>query len=139
MSKKGVDILLSVDLGTEGAPSYTPVGGQRGVSISEARDTFETTNKLSPDQAREFESSFYAWTASLDGVHVAGEEAYEHLKTAVRSGSKIQVTIDDGGVKEVGTALVTSRDLDAPYDGESTYAVELQGSGMLKPLEEVTP
>lgn len=134
MSKKGVDILLLSNTGTAETPEFTPVGGQRGVTINEANDTFETTNKLSPERAREFETSFYTWTSSADGVHVAGEAAYESLKSAVRSGEKILIQIDDGGTIEQGFAFVTSRDLEAPYDGESTYSVELQGTGALGPV-----
>jgi TP901-1 family phage major tail protein len=134
MSKKGVDILLLANTGTEQSPVFTPVGGQRNATLSETNDTFETTNKLSPDRAREFESSFYSWTISADGVHVAGEEAYEKLKECVRTGEKILVQIDDGGLKEQGLAIVTSRELEGPYDGESTYSMELQGTGPLTPV-----
>lgn len=134
MSKRGVDILLLVNTGTDEAPEYTPVGGQRNITISEENDTFETTNKLSPNRAREFEYSFYTWTAKADGVHVAGDEAYGLLKTAIREGKKLLVQIDDGGSKEEGKALATSKDLDGPYDGEATYSIELQGDGPITPV-----
>ena len=136
MSKRGQDILLLVNVAEEGeAPEIEPVGGQRGMTISETNDTFETTNKLSPGRTREYEVSFYGWSTSLDGVHVSGQRAYEALKRSVRSGKPILVQVKDGDTVEQGWALATSRELEAPYDGESTYTMELQGTGILGPVE----
>ncbi len=46
--------------------------------------------------------------------------------------NKEKVTIrwtEQGDNTFEGTALVLSRDLEGPYDGEATYSMELQGSG----------
>lgn len=137
MSKRGVDILILADTAAEEAtaPIMEPVGGQRGVTLSESNDTYETTNKLSPGRTREYEVSFYGWSLSLDGVHVAGEPAYEALRKSVRAGKAVMIQIKDGNSIEQGLGLVTSRELEAPYDGESTYTMEIQGTGELKPVE----
>ena len=136
MSKRGQDILLLANVAEEGEnPTFEPVGGQRGMTLSENNDTFETTNKLSPGRTREYEMSFYGWSTSLDGVHVAGQAGYEALKRSVRQGTPVLVQIKDGNTIEQGWALVTSRELEAPYDGESTYTMELQGTGTLGPVE----
>ena len=103
MSKRGRDILLLANVAEEGAnPIFEPVGGQRGMTVSENNDTFETTNKLSPGRTREYETSFYGWSTSLDGVHTSGHRGYEALKRSVREGNPILVQIKDGNIVEQG-------------------------------------
>lgn len=127
---RGVDILLLVeDPVTSG--TYIAVGGQRNASLSETADTIDTTSKDS-NGMYEYDYGLGGWTISFDGVYVNGEAAYTALKTAMRNKEKIKVRIQEsGGQIEEGTALITSRDLEAPYDAEATYSGELQGTGAL--------
>ena len=126
----GVDILIHVNLGTEEMPEWQPVGGQRGATLSETRDTFEKTSKTSPGQYREYEYGFGEWTISCDGVYIDSETAFGHLVDAMRNRDKVLVkwTENESDVFE-GEALVTSRSLEAPYESEATYSLELQGTG----------
>lgn len=126
---KGVDILIMVNTGTDAVPVWTAVGGQRGATLSETNDTFETTHKASGGY-KEYEYGYGDWTISADGVYIDSDAGYQALVTALRTKAKIKVRWQEAGddVYE-GLALVTSRDLEGPYDGEATYSVELQGSG----------
>ena len=125
---KGVDILIMVNTGTDEVPAWTPAGGQRGATLSENVDTVETTNKAST--GKEYEYGFSDWTISADGVYVDSDAGYQALVTAMRTKAKIKVRWSEIGTAVYeGTALVISRDLEGPYDGEATYSVELQGSG----------
>jgi TP901-1 family phage major tail protein len=128
---RGVDILLMVNTAASGAPVWTAVGGQRGATFTEESETVDTTSKDS-DGAYEYDYGLYGWKISCDGVYVPSEAAYTALKTAMRNKTKIKVRItEDGTATEEGEALVTSRELDAPYDDTVTYSVELQGTGVL--------
>lgn len=131
---RGVDILLLVQTGedgTTGDPIYTAVGGQRNATLSESAETIDTTSKDSNGNY-EYDYGLGGWSISFDGVYVTGEAAYAALKTAMRNKEKIKVRIqENGGSIEEGMALVTSRDLEAPYDAEATYSGELQGTGAL--------
>lgn len=134
---KGVDILLLVNTGTDATPVWTPVGGQRGATLSESVETIDVTAKDSGG-AQEFEPGFYSWSISADGVYVESEQGYEALVNAIRNRQKIKVRWSEGGTDVFeGTAIVTSRELEGPYDGEATYSIELQGTG--QPIPNPAP
>lgn len=129
---KGVDILILCNTGTDTTPVFTVVGGQRGAKLSEKVDTIETTCKPAAgaplNKAYEYGAS--DWTISCDGIYIEDDAAYEALVSALRTRKKVKVRWSEGGTAVYeGDALVTSRDLEGPYDGEATYAVELQGTG----------
>lgn len=129
MASKGVDILIMVDTGTEGSPQWTPVGGQRGATLSESVETIDVTHKASGGH-KEYEYGDDEWTISCDGVYIKDDAAYVALVDAMRQKKKIKVRWQEAGTDTFeGTALVTSRDLEGPYDGEATYSMELQGTG----------
>lgn len=126
---KGVDILIKVNTGTEAVPVWTNVGGQRGATLSESADTIETTHKASGGY-KEYEYGYGDWTISCDGLYIENDAGYEALVTAMRTKAKVKARwVEANGDTYEGTALVTSRDLEGPYDGEATYSIELQGSG----------
>lgn len=128
---RGVDILLFVDTGA-GTPTWTVVGGQRNATLHEEVDTVEMSSKEST--AKEFEYGLGTWTISCDGVYIDSDTAYAELRDAVRNRQKVKVRIKEGATYTAeGDALVTSADLEAPYDGEATYSMELQGTGPLTP------
>lgn len=127
---KGVDILIYANTGTEAIPVWTVVGGQRGATLSEKAEPIDVTAKDSGGY-QEFEYGLASWTISADGVYVESEAGYAALVNAMRQKQKIKVRWNEGGTDTYeGLALVTSRDLEGPYDGEATYSLELQGSGV---------
>lgn len=134
---RGVDILILVESATPG--TFVAVGGQRNATFSEEMETIDITSK---DGAGYTESDYGlgSWNISCDGVYILGDEQYKALKNAMRNKTKVKVkwseTGSDGEVEE-GFALVTSRELEAPFDGEVTYSVELTGTG--KPVTTVNP
>lgn len=127
MAVKGVDILVLVEGPTTG--TFIEAGGQRGATLSESNDTIETTHKGS-NGYKEYEYGFGDWTISADGLYISGDAGYEAIVDALRTKKKVKVRWTEGGTQTFeGTALVLSRDLEGPYDGEATYSVEFQGSG----------
>lgn len=129
MAMKGIDIIILANTGSDATPVWTPIGGQRGATLSESVETFETTHKASGGY-KEYEAGFADWTISCDGVYIETNTGYLALVTAMRAKTKVKVRWQEAtdDVFE-GLAFVTSRDLDAPHDGEATYSIELQGSG----------
>lgn len=131
---RGVDILLMVNTGTDGAPVWTSAGGQRNATLSEESETIDITSKDSGGKS-EYDYGLYSWSISADGVYIPNEAAYVALKNAMRNKTKIKVRIRENGTdEEEGQALVTSRELDSPYEAEATYSLELQGTGALTTL-----
>lgn len=130
---KNVNILLFVNTGTVEIPTWTVVGGQRNATLAEETETIDTTTKDS-DGYFEYEYGLGGWTIECDGLYIPDDTGYTALKTAQRNKQKIKVQIkEDGQATEEGFCLVTSREFESPYDGESTYSVSLQGTGKLTP------
>lgn len=133
---RGVDILIFVNTGTETTPIWTVVGGQRNATLHEENEMIDVTAKDS--QAQEFEYGAYTWTISCDGVYIKDDAAYVALRNAMRDKQKIKVRVKEGDTYTAeGLALVSSSDLEAPYDDAATYSMELQGTGVL--IENPTP
>jgi len=129
-SEKGCDILIYVNTGPLATPVWTAVGGQRGATLSEERDMIDKSNKLSVNRAREYGYGFYSWSISCDGVHIRDETAYNHLRNALRNSVSVKVRIKEQDTYTMeGFALVSSQELDSPYEDEATYSMELQGTG----------
>jgi TP901-1 family phage major tail protein len=129
-----VKILLMVNTGTDLAPVWKTVGGQRSATFSEETETKDVTSEDS-DGAQEFEYGLYTWNVDCDGVYVKAADGFDALKNAMRNKEKIKVRMSENDVDvEEGLALVTSRELEGSYDSESTYSMSLQGSGKLSPV-----
>lgn len=128
---KNVDIRILANTGTDALPVYTVVGGQRNATLTETAETIDTTSADSNGD-QEFDYGLSTWTVSCDGLYVPTDSAYVALKTAIRDKKKVLVQIsEDGAAVDQGTALVTSRSVTGTYNAESTYSIELQGSGAL--------
>lgn len=131
MAKKGIDFVINVNTGTDAAPVWTKVGGQRGASLSRSSDTFDATNKDSLGW-KEFEAGFKEWSIEADGLVLTTDIGYVALETAYTSGAKVKVQIiDANGADYTGSAIVTDLPIDMPYDDLVTYSCTLQGTGAL--------
>ena len=129
MAEKGADLLLYVNTGTTQSPVWTKVGGQKNATLSEERDTIEMTSKDN-DGYRTFEPSLGAWAVSADGLYIADDAGYLALQEAMREGEKVKVQLWKGvSVFFEGLGVLTSSELEMPYDDGATYSVEIQGSG----------
>lgn len=128
---RGVDILVEVKV--EGSPTPIVVGGQRNATLSESVETIDVTSKDSGGNY-EYDYGLYGWTVSADGLYIKSDAGYVALQTAMRQKKKVTLHIkENGSATYTGEALVISRELEAPYDGEVTYSVEFQGTGALNP------
>lgn len=127
---RGVDIIVQVeDSATPG--TYITVGGQRNATLSESSETIDITSKDSGG-AYEYDYGLYGWTVSADGLYISSDSGYTALRDALRNKTKVKIQIqEEGATTQTGEALVTSNELEGPYDGEVTYSVEFQGTGKL--------
>lgn len=135
---RGVDIIVFVDVDETGeAPEWVPAGGQRNATLSETSEALDATTKDSEPGSYEYEYGLYGWTISCEGLYVPDNKAYAHLGKAMRERRKVKVRIQEEGMPILeGLALVSSRELSAPYDDMTTYSMEFQGTGFLRPVED---
>lgn len=132
MTMKGLDVLIKVNVGTSEVPEYVAVGAQRGASLSMASETLDKTSKES-DGWQESLSGLKSWSISTDGLLILDDEGYMALEEAYMASENVLVQFSTkSGAMYEGDAIITTIDLDAPYDDLSSYSAEFQGSGELK-------
>jgi TP901-1 family phage major tail protein len=126
---RGVDIVVQVEGATPG--TYVTIASQRGAKFKEDVDTIELTSKSSAGW-KEYDYGLAGWKISCDGAYVLSDTAYYKLITCMRGKTKAKAKWTETGTSgdvHQGDVIVTSRELDAPYDKEVTYSFELLGTG----------
>jgi TP901-1 family phage major tail protein len=133
---RGVDILIQVESATTPG-TYVTLAGQRNATFSEEAETIDITSKLSGGYV-ENDYGLGSWNVSCDGVYVRGDAQLTALRDAQRAKELVKCRWVETGSTQVeeGFAVITSREIEGPYDAEATYSLELTGTG--KP-ELVTP
>lgn len=129
---RGIDLVLMVEGATQG--TWLAVAGQRNATFSEERETIDITSKDSTNGMTESDYGLGSWSISCDGLYIMGDAGFKKLKDAMRNRTKIKAQWKETGSKgetEEGSVLVTSRELEAPYDAEVTYSLELTGTGAI--------
>lgn len=126
---RGVDILIMVESKTTPG-TYVAIGGQRNATFSEESETIDMTSKMS-DGYTENDYGLGSWSISCDGVYVQGNAQLTQLRDAQRAKEKVKCRwVEDGSTQvEEGFAVISSREIEGPYDAEATYSLELTGSG----------
>lgn len=133
---KGVNILVLVDLDAllptpTGTPDWTSVGGQQSATFSSESEAIEATTKDSDEFGYDYEVGKYSWSVSADGLYVKSDQAYAALKTAMRTGKKVKLRLqEEGSPVEEGYAICTSLELEAGQDDLATYSCEFKGIGI---------
>jgi TP901-1 family phage major tail protein len=128
MAMNGTDILLLVNTGTPGVPTYEVVGSQRDVTFEEADAGIDISSKDS--RAARVLPGRYSATISLDALYVPTDAAYQSLKDALRAGDLIQVLRQENGVSlETATARIDSMSEAGPDQGEATVSIALTIDG----------
>lgn len=132
MATRGIDFLIKVNTGTAESPEYTAVGAQRGASLSMNSETLDKTTKDSAGWAESL-AGMKSWSISADGLLILDDAGYMELETAYMENKNIliQMHTKSGALYE-GDAIITSIDLDAPYDDLASYSAEFTGAGELK-------
>lgn len=131
MATRGIDFLVKINTGTAEAPVYTTVGAQRGASLSMSAETLDKTSKDSEGWMESL-AGMRSWSISTDGLLILDDEGYLAIEDAYMLGNNvlIQMTTKSGALYE-GDAIITTVDLDAPYDDLANYSAEFTGAGKL--------
>lgn len=128
---RGIDILVSVNTGTEALPVYTAVGGQRGATLNRSSETIDVSNKVSGDWKKSI-SGLKEWSVDADGLLALTDAGFEALETAFNNSVEVLIQIAKGtDLVYSGNAIITDFPIEAPYDDVATYSVSFTGTGAL--------
>ena len=120
----GTSILLLVNIGTPGSPSYMAVGSQRDATFGEKTNAIDVSSKDS--RATRVLPGRYSADISMDALYVPSDAAYQALRDAMRNGTMIKVVREELGVAfEEAEAVVTDLSQAAPDQDGATVSVGL--------------
>ncbi len=128
--KKGLDILVSI--------GKQSIGGQRNASVEMTSETIDVSCKTTGEWTAKIAGA-KSWTAECDGMYFDGDAGYTAALTAFTAGNEVDVKIADSEstVGFGGKAIITSMNIDAPYEDAMTYSISLEGTGELKKASEI--
>ena len=128
----GVDVLLQIKVGGV----LTPIGGQKGASLSRSAGTIDTTDKNSQGWAENM-AGVKSWSMDCDAFVVLGDASLTALYTAFDSRVALELSIRIGGATDAdgytytGTAVITDFPEDYPQDDAVTLKLTLMGASPL--------
>lgn len=126
----GVDFLVKINTGTDAAPVWTTVGGQKGATLNLGGKDIDITSKDSAGWEEHLVGP-RNWKISFDAMYVEDDAGYIALENAYMNGSIVMVALTTpSGKKYSGKATVTL-DLDAPSDNAAGLKGTLNGTGPL--------
>ena len=136
-ASNGRYFLIEVNTGTDAAPVWTKVGGQRDASLEQAKDTMDTTSKTSANGYKEKDHGLKEWSVEFDSLFVKSEAGYTALQNAFDQDKDINIRITDGTgtgqpvAWKSGKGIITKINTELPYEKEATYSVSVEGNGPL--------
>lgn len=132
----GVDVLLKVNTGTIVTPVWTEVAFQRGATLNRSAETIDTSYKGGGNW-KSYVAGLKEWSVDADGLYVFGATEFDALENAFDDRTSIQIVIVDNltGKGFKGTAFIVDFPIEAPFDGELTYSLTLQGNGALEVVD----
>lgn len=128
---------VDVNTGTDAAPVWTKVGGQRDASLEMSKDAIETTSKTSANGYKEKDHGLKEWSIEFDSLFVKSEAGYVALLAAFDQDKDISIRISDGTgtgsavAWKTGKGIITKINTELPYEKEATYSVSVEGNGPL--------
>lgn len=151
----GTDLMVFV---ASGSGSFKSVAYANSHSLSISADTTETSTKTKDNAAGNWNTSkieSFSWSLSSENLYCSDEEQngshLEDLFGAMKSGQPVKVVFGlkketaktvpasgwspvdtDGSFVFQGEAYITSLELNAPDNENSSYTVEFTGTGELK-------
>jgi len=130
--RTGHGVVLKVNTGTVGSPTWTAVASQRGVSITPSADMIDVSSKEAVGRA--YLPGHRSWTIRCDSLYIKSGVDYAKLLAAYEADDddsrKIQVmwTEDSTNYRWI-YAFITSMPHEFPDADAATLSVELQATG----------
>ena len=126
---KGRACLLKVNTGTEEAPVWTVVAGQRGGSIERSVENIDVSSK--DEDYRKIELTYLTWSFSADGLYKMTDDGFAKLEEAFNNKEKVKVQIALVDNTYTGEGYITELSFDLGYEDCVTYSCSIEGSGAL--------
>ena len=121
--QRSVDVVLMVN--------DIPVAGQQNASLTRSMTPIDITNKIFGSW-KESLSGTKTWKVSCSGMYVKNAESYKALEDAFMNNKELAVKLIMDNYSYVGQALITDFPLNAVFNNQFKYTLQLLGTGELK-------
>lgn len=125
--QRGVDVVLMVN--------DIPVAGQQNASLTRSMAPIDITNKIDGFW-KESLSGIKTWKVSCGGMYVKDAESYKALEDAFMNNEELTVKLIMDNHSYVGQALIINFPLNAVFNDQFKYTLQLLGTGELK-IEDI--
>ena len=112
-----------------------PVAGQQNASLTRAMSPINITNKIDGSW-QEHLSGSKNWKLSCGGIYVKNADSYQALESAFMNNEEITVKMLMDNHTYVGQALITNFPLNAMFNKQFKYSLQLLGTGELR-IEDI--
>ena len=108
------------------------LGAQKNCTLSLEADSIDVSNKNSFGWS-DFIPGTKNWSISCDGQFITDDQGQKALMDAYIASTFVDIEMKNEGetIYYKGKAMITSLELDAPYDDVFAYSVEFTGKGAL--------
>ena len=121
--QRSIDVVLMVN--------DIPVAGQQNASLTRSMAPIDITNKIFGSW-KESLSGTKTWKVSCSGMYVKNAESYKALEDAFMNNKELSVKLIMDNHSYVGQALITDFPLNAVFNNQFKYTLQLLGTGELK-------
>lgn len=121
--QRSIDVVLMVN--------DIPVAGQQNASLTRSMTPIDITNKIFGSW-KESLSGTKTWKVSCSGMYVKNAESYKALEDAFMNNKELSVKLIMDNHSYVGQALITDFPLNAVFNNQFKYTLQLLGTGELK-------
>ena len=136
VAEAGKDTLLSVNKGTEAAPVWVLVGGQRNTPLTRKANTLDASHKTSGGWSSKV-PGLKEWSISYSGLQIASDEGLQIVDYCFNNDKQVNVKISyKNGSFRTGWAFVTEYSDDNAHDAISTVKISLEGIGAISELQQ---
>lgn len=127
---KGLDIYLKVNAGTEGAPNYQKVGGQKDATFDRGQSTIDVTDKGSEGN-EEHLPGIKNWSISFDAFLIEEDEYWQDIENSFDAQTQLLYQIITPTHTYTGKATVESLSMTGPLADAGVVSFTLKGTAAL--------
>lgn len=139
VAEAGKDTLLYVDKGTNGAPDWLLIGGQRNTPLSRKANTLDASHKTSGGWGSTL-PGLKNWSIDYSGLQIMSDEGLQIIEHCFLNDKQLHVKIAyKNGTYRTGWAFITQYDDDNAHDAIGTVKVTISGNGPISDLMTDTP
>lgn len=106
------------------------VAGQLNATLSRSASPVEITNQIKRDWAQNLTGT-KSWQVSCNGVYINGATSFQLLEDAFMNDLEIDVIFTLGDKTYKGKGLIIDFPLNAAYNSQLKYSIEILGTGAL--------